>query len=130
MNEPVNADAISNPDAFARPLLCPRCQAEIRDTDNYCHACGKSLKPGRGFLFTHGGIILMALVLGPFALPFVWMSKVIGPTAKIIYTVVLVALGFYLAFSIYQAFSYMHNSLQMIMGDLNNLGSLGNLNSF
>lgn len=128
MNEPVNVSTIPNPDAFTQPLLCPRCHAEIRDTDNYCHACGKSLKPGRGFLFTHGGIILMALVLGPFALPFAWMSKVISPTAKIIYTVVLVALGFYLVFSIYQAFSYMNNSLQMIMGDLNNLGSLSNLN--
>ena len=43
----------------AQLLFCKRCHAEIRDTDNYCHACGKSLKPGQGFLFTHAGIILM-----------------------------------------------------------------------
>ena len=129
MNEPVMKPVGQVPGTFAQPLLCSRCQAEIRDTDNYCHACGKSLKPGRGFLFTHAGIILMALVLGPLALPFVWMSKVITPTAKIIYTVVLLIVGFYIVFSLWKAFSYMNNSLQMMMGDLNNLNSLGNLNN-
>lgn len=121
------------PTGALQPLLCSRCQAEIRETDNYCHNCGKSLKPGRGFLFTHGGIILMALVLGPLALPFVWMSKVISPTAKIIYTAVLLIVGFYIVYSLWQAFTYMNNSLQMMMGDLNSLGNLnnlGNLGSF
>lgn len=116
--------------AFMQPLLCRRCQAEIRETDNYCHNCGKSLKPGRGFLFTHGGIILMALVLGPLALPFVWMSKVISPTAKIIYTAVLLIAGFYIFYSLWQAFTYMNNSLQMMMGDLNNLSNLNGLGGF
>lgn len=112
------------PTAFAKPLLCSRCQAQILETDNYCHACGKSLKPGRGFLFTHPGIILMALVLGPLALPFVWMSRVISLTAKIIYTVVLVVIGFYVVLSLWKAFSMVNTSLQMMMGDLNNLGNL------
>ena len=131
MNQPINQSVNQSfpqmPEAFIQPLLCPRCQVEVRDTDNYCHACGKSLKPGRGFLFTHGGIILMALVLGPLALPFVWMSKVISPTAKVIYTVVLLVIGFYLVFSLWKAFNYMNNSLQMMMGDLNNLGNVSNL---
>ncbi len=121
------------PSDVSQPLLCARCRAEIRETDNYCHNCGKSLKPGRGFLFTHGGIILMALILGPLALPFVWMSKVISPTAKIIYTAVLLAIGFYIGLSLYKVFTYMNNSLQMMMGgldNLNNLNNLGNLGGF
>ena len=105
-------------------ILCTRCHGLIEETDNYCRFCGKSLKPGRGFLFTHAGIILMALILGPFALPFVWLSKVISPAAKIIYTIVLLLVGFYLAITLYNAFHMLNSSLQMMMGDLNSLGNL------
>lgn len=94
------------------PLFCSRCHAEIRETDNYCHACGKSLKPGRGFLFTHAGIIVMALVLGPLALPFVWMSKAISLTAKFLYTVVLLLLGVYLVYTLWQAVTLIQSSFQ------------------
>ena len=100
--------------AFEEPLFCSRCHAQIRETDNYCHACGKSLKPGRGFLFTHAGIIIMALVLGPFALPFVWLSKAISLTAKLIYTVLLLLLGVYLVYAIVQAVSIISSSFQAL----------------
>ena len=119
---------MSESELTEQPIFCKRCHAEVRESDNYCHACGKSLKPGRGFLFTHTGIILMALVLGPLALPFVWMSKVISLTAKIIYTVALLVIGFYLVFTLWQAFSLMNDSLQMMMGNLDGLNNLGNLN--
>ena len=95
---------------FQEPLLCTRCHAQIRETDNYCHACGKSLKPGHGFLFTHAGIILMALVLGPLALPFVWLSKVLSLTAKLLYTVVLLLLGTYMVYALWQAVSLINTS--------------------
>lgn len=107
--------------AFTQPLLCNRCHAEVRDSDNYCHACGKSLKPGRGFLFTHTGIILMTLILGPFALPFVWLSKVLSPLAKLIYTIVLLLVGFYLVYSLVHIFSLMQQSLNSLMGDFSEL---------
>ena len=100
--------------AFEQPLFCPRCHAQIRETDNYCHACGKSLKPGRGFLFTHAGIIVMALVLGPFALPFVWMSKAISFSAKLLYTAVLLLLGVYLVYALMQAVSLINSSFQTL----------------
>ena len=107
--------------AFTQPLLCNRCHAEVRDSDNYCHACGKSLKPGRGFLFTHTGIILMTLILGPFALPFVWLSKVLSPLAKLIYTIVLLLVGFYLVYSLVHIFSLMQQSLNSLMVDFSEL---------
>ncbi len=100
--------------ALQEPLFCTRCHAQIRETDNYCHACGKSLKPGRGFLFTHGGIILMALVLGPLALPFVWLSKVLSPAAKLLYTVVLVLLGTYMVYALWQAVNLINSSFQTL----------------
>ena len=122
------------PEVPAEPMFCSRCRAEIGEADNYCRHCGKSLKPGRGFLFTHPGIILMALVLGPFALPFVWMSKVLSSLAKIIYTVVLVVVGFYLVYSLFHMFTLVQQSMQTLMGDLgeleNGLRSVQSLGSF
>ncbi|MBQ9971060.1 MAG: hypothetical protein IJP25_02895 [Elusimicrobiaceae bacterium] len=78
------------------PKICPRCFLPYEETDNFCRRCGKSLKPGSGFLCSHTGIILLILVLGPFALPVVWSSKLIGTVAKWIYTIVLVLIGIYL----------------------------------
>lgn len=110
--------------------FCTRCRAEVRAEDNYCHNCGKSLKPGHGFLFTHTGIILMALILGPLALPFAWFSKVISPLAKVLYTVVLLIVGFYLVYSLVHAFSLAQQSMQMLLGDTSELNrglsALGN----
>ena len=105
---------MSEMSAFEQPLFCSRCHAQIRETDNYCHACGRSLKPGRGFLFTHAGIILMALVLGPLALPFVWMSKAISSAAKLIYTIVLLVLGVYLVYALWQAVNLINSSFQSL----------------
>ena len=112
---------MSEPELTEQPIFCKRCHAEVRESDNYCHACGKSLKPGHGFLFTHAGIILMGLVLGPFALPFVWMSKVLSPVAKTIYTVVLLLIGFYLVYSLMHIFTLMQQSMQLLMGNLADL---------
>ena len=118
-------------EATAPPVFCSRCQAQVRNTDHYCHNCGKSLKPGHGFVFTHAGIIIMALVLGPFALPFVWFSKVISPLAKIIYTVVLLAVGFYLVYSLVHIFGMAQQSMQMLLGDTGELNrGLSALGSF
>ncbi len=126
---PTDMQPNNPPAGFAQPLFCTRCHAEIREADNYCHMCGKSLKPGRGFLFTHAGIILMTLVLGPLALPFVWFSKVISTTAKILYTLALLLIGFYLIFTLWHAFSLMNDSLQLMMGNLDGLGNLNNLSN-
>jgi len=100
--------------AFKEPLFCSRCHAEILETDNYCHACGKSLKPGRGFLFTHAGIIIMSLVLGPLALPFVWLSKAISLAAKLIYTAVLLVMGVYLVYALWQAVALINASFSSL----------------
>ena len=112
---------MNEPEITQQPVFCKRCQAEVRASDNYCHACGKSLKPGHGFLFSHAGIILMGLVLGPFALPFVWISKVISPVAKIIYTLVFLLVGFYLIYSLVHIFTLMQQSMQLLIGNLNDL---------
>lgn len=76
----------------------------------------------------------MALVLGPFALPFVWLSKVLSPLAKIIYTVLLLIFGFYLVYSLFHMFALVQQSMQTLLGDVggleNGLRNVQSLGSF
>ena len=96
------------------PIICRRCRAPVEETDNYCRVCGRSLKPGRGFLFSHAGIILMILILGPFAIPCVWMSKIISLTAKWIYTVILAIISYYFIVMCIQTFQLVQSSMQAL----------------
>lgn len=93
---------------------CRRCHTPIEETDNFCRACGRSLKQGYSFWFTHTGIILLALLAGPFALPFVWMSKVISPVAKWIYSAVLLLIGYYFALTCYKLFLLIQSSMSIL----------------
>ncbi len=95
---------------------CPRCHVAVAAQDNYCRQCGRSLKPGYSFIYSHSGIILLALVLGPFALPCVWMSKRISTTAKTVYTVVLGLIGYYFVVACYRIFQLTQDTAQMLMG--------------
>lgn len=69
-----------------------------------------------GFLYSHSGIILLALVLGPLALPVVWTSKIIGTAAKWIYTALLLAMGVYLAVAFYRAYLLIQDAAQLMLG--------------
>lgn len=96
------------------PLVCRKCHAPVEETDNYCRVCGKSLRQGYSFMFTHTGIIVMALVLGPFALPCVWFSKVISPVSKWIYTAILLLIGYYFVVMCIRTFQLMNDYMQMM----------------
>ena len=53
--------------------------------------------------------------MGPFALPFVWWSKLLGPLAKIIYTVILGITGFYLVYSVRHVFQFTQQTVQFFL---------------
>ena len=95
---------------------CPRCRQLIDEADCYCRHCGRSLRPGQSFLYSHTGIILLSLVLGPLALPFVWLSKRINLTAKIIYTGVLTLLGIYICVACYHIYQFTWQTAQEMLG--------------
>ena len=97
-------------------LRCPRCGLAHEENDNFCRRCGRSLKPGRGFMNSHVGIIVMALIVGPFALPWVWTSKRISVVSKWIYTIILLAIGYYLIIACWKIYQMIAQSTQMLMG--------------
>ena len=79
--------------SLLQPFTCPHCHLTADPSDNFCRHCGRSLQPRYGFFYSHSGIILLAFLLGPLALPIVWMSKRISLVSKLIYSLLLVAMG-------------------------------------
>ena len=107
---------MNTPDTFPSTLTCKHCHVAVQETDNYCRQCGRSLKTGYGFLYSHSGVILLALVLGPLALPWVWLSKRMGTAAKIIYSLVLAVLGYYFVVACYRIFQLTQEAAQLMLG--------------
>lgn len=97
-------------------IRCSKCGRVVEQTDNFCRYCGRSLKPGQGFLNSHAGIILLMFVVGPFALPLVWTSKRIGLVAKIIYTFLMLAMGYYLVVACIQMYQLTFQMMQGMTG--------------
>lgn len=73
-------------------IQCWICGGTIDSQDRYCRHCGKGQSKFVPFRYTHAGIILFSLIIGPLVLPFVWNSPVITKTAKIVYTVLNILL--------------------------------------
>ena len=95
---------------------CQRCGLMVEETDNFCRHCGCNLKPGYGFLNSHTGIILLMLVVGPFALPLVWTSKRMGTPAKIVYTILMLIMGYYLVVACVQMYQLTFQMMQSMTG--------------
>ena len=98
------------------PVKCIRCGGLCDPADNFCRRCGRALKPGRGFIHSHAGILVLALVLGPFALPAVWTSQRISTASKWIYTLVLGIIGYYLIVACWHIYQLSMQSMQLLMG--------------
>lgn len=101
---------------FTQPATCRYCHALVDPADNFCRSCGRGLKSGYGFFYSHTGIILLAFVLGPLVLPFVWLSKQMGLTAKIIYSIVFCIMGFYLFLTCYHLYQFAAMATQGLLG--------------
>ena len=82
---------------------CPRCKEKVDLMDCYCRYCGRALQPRMGFWYSHSGILLQALCIGPFALICVWLSRRISPLAKWLWTLSIVLCSAYIVYGIYQA---------------------------
>ena len=85
-------------------MICWKCKSDIGEFDNYCKYCGAGQGKHIPFYYRHIGIILLFFILGPFNLYFVWYSPALKRPAKIIYTIIFLALTGWFCYKTYLLF--------------------------
>ncbi len=107
----------TNPVPTESSAVCPHCSTAITVQDNYCRRCGRSLKPGYSFWFSHTSILSFALLLGPFVLPWVWLSKRMGLVAKIIYSVLSLLIGYLIILTCYRLAQFAQETVHLLLDE-------------
>ncbi len=85
-------------------MICWKCQNDINEFDNYCKYCGAGQGKHIPMYYKHIGIILLFFIIGPFNLYFVWRSPALKKPAKIIYTIIFLALTVWFCYKTYLLF--------------------------
>ena len=82
-------------------MICWKCKSDIGEFDNYCKYCGAGQGEHIPLYYRHIGVILLFFIIGPFNLIFVWRSPALKKTAKIIYTLIFLALTAWVCYRSY-----------------------------
>lgn len=77
--------------------LCQLCRKEIQLDAQYCPYCGYSFSAQREKWYLRTSTFWIAvLVVGPFALPLLWLNQKISIIVKAVVSIIVLALSYYL----------------------------------
>jgi hypothetical protein len=78
----------------------------IDSLDNYCRKCGKGQDAHIPWQYSHWGLALLTIAIGPFSLVYVWRSPVISRNARMAYTGFILLLTWFLVSSFLRLWNF------------------------
>lgn len=83
-----------------RKKECKKCKKKINIEDMYCRYCGTSQNESNLSKYSIVGIVLSFIIIGPFCLIPLWISKNISKNAKILMSILIIVLSIVMIWSI------------------------------
>ena len=103
-------------------IQCWFCRATIETQDRYCRFCGKGQQSKIPFRYTHWGIILSTLLVGPLALWFVFKSPLLSQKVRMIYLTLNILLTLFFIYSTVQITLAIYNQMMEQMKTIEQFG--------
>jgi uncharacterized membrane protein YvbJ len=100
---------------------CPFCGRDIQASDGVCSSCGKSIgiigNSEIKWYHTKKAVIIGLLIMGPLALPLVWINPRFNLVTKITITIVVLAATVLICYLIYVLLVYIIEQYQQMLSE-------------